>query len=144
LTVAAALACDSGTDPLTNGLFAPELGIDLSRMTRMSSGLYYQDLVVGTEPAVVSGSNVMVHYEGWLPDGTKFDSSRDRGTPFVFTVGAGRVIAGWDEGVIGIRLGGTRRLVIPAELAYGEQGSGPIPPNTPLVFDVELLAVQLP
>jgi FKBP-type peptidyl-prolyl cis-trans isomerase FkpA len=144
LTAAAMAACSSGTDPLTDDLFAPELGIDLSQMTRMSSGLYYQDLVVGTSPAVVNGSNVIVHYEGWLPDGTKFDSSRDRGDPFVFAVGEGSVIQGWDEGVVGILLGGTRRLVIPSELAYGERGAGPIPPDTPLVFEVEVLAIQLP
>ena len=145
LLVAVSAACSSGTDPLTNDRFDPALGIDLSLMTRTSSGLYYQDLVVGRTPAVVTGANVMVHYEGWLPDGTKFDSSKDRSDPFAFPLGAGQVIKGWDEGVQGMKIGGTRKLTIPPALGYGTRGAGGvIPPNATLVFEVELLDADVP
>jgi len=83
-----------------------------------------------------------VHYTGVLLDGTKFDSSIDRGTPFQFPLGGRQVIAGWDQGVVGMKVGGKRRLIIPAALAYGERGQGSIPPNSPLVFEVELIGVQ--
>ena len=112
-------------------------------MTQTPSGLYYEDLEVGTGTEALGGMDVTVHYTGWLTDGTKFDSSVDRGAPFVFPLGAGRVIAGWDEGVSGMRVGGKRKLVIPAELGYGNNGAGnAIPPGATLVFDVELLSVQ--
>jgi len=125
--------------------FAPELGIDLEAMTETPSGLYYLDVVVGAGAIAAAGATATVHYEGWLADGTKFDSSRDRGQPFAFVVGVGDVIPGWDEGVSGMRVGGTRRLVIPPHLAYGERGAGGvIPPNATLVFDIELLDVQTP
>jgi FKBP-type peptidyl-prolyl cis-trans isomerase FkpA len=116
--------------------------------TKTNSGLQYQDLVVGTGAAASAGHQVTVHYTGWLqnPDGSagkKFDSSLDRGQPFVFPLGAGRVIRGWDEGVAGMKVGGKRKLVIPAELGYGSRGAGgAIPPNATLIFDVELLGVQ--
>jgi FKBP-type peptidyl-prolyl cis-trans isomerase len=146
--LAAALfaACGNGADSLaslSNDTFAPELNVDLSSMTQTPSGLYYEDLEVGTGTEALGGTDVTVHYTGWLTDGTKFDSSVDRGTPFVFPLGAGRVIAGWDEGVSGMRVGGKRKLVIPAELGYGNNGAGDvIPPGATLVFDVELLNVQ--
>jgi FKBP-type peptidyl-prolyl cis-trans isomerase len=122
--------------------FAPSLGVDLSKMSKTASGLAYQDTKVGTGATAAAGQNVSVHYTGWLPDGTKFDSSRDRNQPFDFKLGAGQVIRGWDEGVAGMKVGGRRLLVIPPDLAYGPSGSGPIPPNATLVFDVELLGIH--
>ena len=121
--------------------FAPELGVDLSKTTETASGLHFVDLAVGDGAAAARGKSVSVHYTGWLPDGTKFDSSRDRGQPFEFALGRGQVIRGWDEGVAGMKVGGRRKLVIPAALGYGSRGVGPIPPDSPLVFDVELLDV---
>jgi len=107
------------------------------------TGLQYIDIVVGTGDSAQSGQTVEVHYTGWLADGTKFDSSRDRGQPFSFVLGAGRVIAGWDEGVADMKVGGERRLIIPPELGYGESGYPPvIPANAQLIFDVELLAIK--
>jgi peptidylprolyl isomerase len=107
------------------------------------SGLKYTDFVEGDGPSPETGQTVTVHYTGWLEDGTKFDSSLDRGQPFTFAIGMGQVIAGWDEGVATMKVGGKRQLVIPSELGYGEQGAGAvIPPNATLIFEVELLAVQ--
>ena len=109
----------------------------------MPSGLKFVDLTVGDGAIAESGKSVSVHYTGWLTDGTKFDSSVDRGQPFSFTLGAGQVIRGWDEGVAGMRIGGKRKLTIPSELGYGARGAGGvIPPNATLVFDVELLGVK--
>jgi FKBP-type peptidyl-prolyl cis-trans isomerase FkpA len=106
------------------------------------SGLKYEDLQAGDGDEAVAGQRVTVHYTGWLLDGDKFDSSVDRNDPFVFTLGKGMVIRGWDEGVAGMQVGGKRRLTIPPQLGYGSQGAGGvIPPNATLVFDVELLAV---
>jgi FKBP-type peptidyl-prolyl cis-trans isomerase len=97
------------------------------------------DVVVGSGPVAEVGDVATVHYAGRFTDGTQFDSSYDRGEPLVFTVGAGRVIAGWDQGVPGMRVGGTRRLTVPPHLAYGSTGRGAIPPNATLTFDIELL-----
>lgn len=123
--------------------FAPQLRVDLDAMTETASGLFYQDLVVGDGAAAQAGDSVSVHYTGWLKDGTKFDSSVDRGTPFEFRLGVGSVIPGWDEGVVGIKVGGKRKLVIPPELGYGDRGAGGgvIPGGATLVFDVELLEI---
>ena len=109
-----------------------------------SSGLQYWDLKEGTGTAASAGKTVSVHYTGWLAkDGKKFDSSVDRGQPFMFQLGAGQVIKGWDEGVSGMKVGGKRQLRIPPELGYGSRGAGGlIPPNATLIFDVELLAVK--
>jgi len=107
------------------------------------SGLSYTDLVPGKGAAPVSGKTVTVHYTGWLEDGKKFDSSLDRGQPFAFRIGAGEVIPGWDEGVMSMKVGGKRKLFIPAQLGYGAAGAGGvIPPNANLIFEVELLAVE--
>lgn len=111
--------------------------------TTTPSGLQYDDLKTGTGALARSGSDVMVHYTGWLADGTKFDSSRDRDEPFGFALGQGNVIAGWEEGVAGMRVGGLRKLTIPPNLGYGAWGAGDvIPPDATLVFEVELLAVD--
>jgi FKBP-type peptidyl-prolyl cis-trans isomerase len=107
------------------------------------SGLRYVDQVVGTGEVAVAGKTVSVHYTGWLENGKKFDSSVDRGQPFSFPLGGGRVIKGWDEGVQGMKMGGKRKLTIPSNLGYGPQGAGGvIPPNAILIFDVELLGVR--
>jgi len=114
---------------------------------KTASGLQYQDLKLGTGPVAMGGTEVTVHYTGWLqnPDGSpgkKFDSSRDRGDPFKFPLGAGHVIKGWDEGVQGMKVGGVRKLIIPAALGYGARGAGGvIPPGATLIFEVELLGV---
>ncbi|AHB77492.1 MULTISPECIES: FKBP-type peptidyl-prolyl cis-trans isomerase [Pandoraea] len=108
----------------------------------ISSGLEYDDLQVGEGAEAVAGKTVSVHYTGWLTDGTKFDSSKDRNQPFDFVLGGGMVIRGWDEGVQGMKVGGKRKLVIPPQLGYGARGAGGvIPPNATLVFEVELLDV---
>jgi hypothetical protein len=107
-----------------------------------ASGLQYQDIVVGTGATAASGNKLTMNYTGWLDNGTKFDSSVDRNQPFPFTLGAGQVIKGWDEGIQGMQVGGKRRLIIPGDLAYGPQGRPPtIPPNARLTFDVELISI---
>jgi FKBP-type peptidyl-prolyl cis-trans isomerase len=155
VVLAGAVACDSGPDerpadeatvePAGDQVareYAPELNVDLDRMQRAEGGLHYEDVVEGTGEVAETGSTVVVHYTGWLPDGTKFDSSRDRDEPFETMIGMGHVIQGWDEGIPGMRVGGQRRLVIPHGMAYGPAGRGPIPPAATLVFDVELLEVR--
>ena len=108
-----------------------------------ASGLVIEDIVVGSGAEASAGQHVTVHYTGWLTDGTKFDSSKDRNDPFAFPLAGRRVIAGWDEGVQGMKIGGTRKLTIPPNLGYGARGAGGvIPPNATLVFEVELLAVK--
>lgn len=115
----------------------------LGKTVTTATGLQYVDLVLGTGVSPTPGRNVTVHYVGSFPDGKKFDSSRDRNKPFVFPIGAGRVIEGWDEGVMSMKVGGKRKLIIPPDLAYGERGAGGvIPPNATLVFEVELLGVK--
>jgi FKBP-type peptidyl-prolyl cis-trans isomerase FkpA len=112
-------------------------------MPTTPSGLQYEELSVGSGAVAASGQYVTVHYTGWLTNGKKFDSSVDRGDPFGFNLGKGQVIAGWDEGVQGMKVGGKRKLTIPPDLGYGQWGAGGvIPPNATLVFEVELLAVS--
>jgi FKBP-type peptidyl-prolyl cis-trans isomerase FkpA len=107
------------------------------------SGLKYEDIDAGTGATAQSGQKAKVHYTGWLTNGDKFDSSKDRNDPFEFTLGAGQVIKGWDEGVVGMKVGGKRKLTIPADLAYGARGAGGvIPPDAELTFEVELLGLK--
>ena len=115
-----------------------EDGMELTK-----TGLKYKDIVIGSGEFPEAGSKVVVHYTGTLEDGTKFDSSIDRGKPFEFTIGVGQVIKGWDEGVMSMKAGGKRQLIIPPGLAYGERGAGKvIPPNSTLIFDVELIEIK--
>lgn len=121
--------------------------VAFAKVITTKSGLKYEDTVVGKGVEAVSGKTVFVHYTGWLDEkgkhGKKFDSSLDRGKPFSFPLGAGMVIKGWDEGVAGMKVGGKRTLMIPANLGYGARGAGAaIPPNADLIFDVELLDVK--
>jgi FKBP-type peptidyl-prolyl cis-trans isomerase FkpA len=115
-----------------------------SKSGKGAGGLVIDDVRAGQGATAVKGKLVSVHYTGHLTDGTKFDSSYDRGQPIDFHLGAGEVIAGWDQGIEGMKVGGKRKLTIPPELAYGARGTpgGPIPPNATLVFDVELVAVR--
>ncbi len=130
------------SDKDTKSTEAPKPAAASGAAVTTPSGLSYVDIVVGNGSSPVSGKPVKVHYTGWLENGTKFDSSVDRGEPFVFTIGAGEVIPGWDEGVMTMKAGGKRRLTVPAKLGYGEAGAGGvIPPNATLIFEVELLEV---
>lgn len=124
--------------------FAPALGVNLAQMTKTASGLYLQDLEVGTGDEAVVGATVTLHYTVWLHDGTLLDSSRTFDDPYTFTLGSGEVIDGWEEGIPGMLVGGKRKLVIPSHLAYGSERSGPIPPYSTLVFDLELMTVVNP
>ena len=127
------------------GLFFTFFGMQpgiLGQGQSMDEQLVVQDVVVGTGAEAAVGQQLQVHYIGRLQTGQIFDSSRERGQPFVFTLGAGDVIRGWDQGLIGMKVGGKRVLVIPPSLGYGERGIGPIPPNAALVFEVELLGVE--
>jgi FKBP-type peptidyl-prolyl cis-trans isomerase FkpA len=152
-------AAVKGTITVTAGLLCASLATVIpasaadqtkaaTSVTTTDSGLQYHDLAVGTGAVASAGHQVTVLYTGWLqnPDGTagtKFDSSADHGAPFVFLLGGGRVIRGWDEGVAGMKVGGKRKLFIPAALGYGARGAGGvIPPNAALIFEVELLGVQ--
>ena len=112
--------------------------------TNITTGVEKQELVAGSGATAVAGDLVTVHYVGTLVDGKVFDSSRDRGTPFTFTLGAGEVIRGWDEGVAGMKIGGSRRLIIAPDFGYGDRAVGPIPANSILIFEVELLGVEKP
>lgn len=115
--------------------------VDPDDFIETESGLMYYDIVEGDGASPEDGQLVIVHYTGWLEDGTQFDSSVERGEPFTFPIGQGGVIAGWDEGVATMKIGGKRQLIIPSDLAYGDGGSGPIPPGATLIFDVELLDI---
>lgn len=127
--------------PVSVAAAEPEIMEDGS--VRMPSGLRSLEVLEGNGPMPRTGDTIEVHYTGWLDDGTKFDSSLDRAQPFVFPIGVGRVIRGWDEGVATMRVGGKRRLTIPPQLAYGDRGTGDvIPPRATLIFEVELLKIR--
>jgi FKBP-type peptidyl-prolyl cis-trans isomerase len=133
LLAALVAACSQSTPPTSGG----------GQEVTTASGLKYVDEVVGSGAEAKSGQTAVVHYTGWLLDGKKFDSSKDRGQPFSFPLGGGRVIKGWDEGVAGMKVGGKRTLIIPASLGYGAAGAGGvIPPNATLRFEVELLDLR--
>jgi len=141
LVVAATLACGQ-TTPSTTAV-PKNAPATASKEITMPDGLKYTDDQVGTGTEAQAGKTVSVHYTGWLLDGTKFDSSKDRNQPFSFPLGGGQVIKGWDEGVAGMKVGGKRTLVIPPDLGYGARGAGGvIPPNATLKFEVELLDVK--
>ncbi|HSJ10862.1 MAG TPA: FKBP-type peptidyl-prolyl cis-trans isomerase [Longimicrobiales bacterium] len=150
LSLAAALAlgtaaCAGAGDAEHEGVaqtYAPELGVDLDRMTRSATGLYIEDVDVGTGETVTAGQGALVHYTGRFATGEEFDTSRDGDPPLEFVIGAGQVIPGWEEGVAGMKVGGRRKLVIPPHLAYGVDGYEIIPPNATLVFDVELVGIR--
>lgn len=115
---------------------------ETSAATGTGGSLQIEDVVVGTGAVAAAGQTITVHYVGTLTDGTKFDSSRDRGTPFSFNLGTGQVIRGWDQGLPGMKVGGTRKLTIPATLGYGAAGAPPsIPGNATLIFNIELLSI---
>ncbi len=149
IAIAACLAVPATFAQTSPGSAAPTYQTGSSKLDAIPSDLQKIDVKQGTGTEAVAGKAVSVHYTGWLYDpsapqgkGRKFDSSRDRGTPFDFPLGAGRVIRGWDEGVAGMKVGGQRTLVIPPKMGYGERGAGGvIPPNATLVFEVELLGV---
>jgi FKBP-type peptidyl-prolyl cis-trans isomerase len=132
------LACtDSDANPQSKDKDKKE-----EKVITTKSGLKYVELKEGTGDEAKEDQTVEVHYTGWLKDGTKFDSSKDRNKPFEFRLGAGEVIKGWDEGVAGMKVGGTRKLIIPSDLAYGKRGRGKIPPDAELTFEVELLGIK--
>jgi FKBP-type peptidyl-prolyl cis-trans isomerase FkpA len=136
-------ACNDDAGPVdpTELTFAPALNVDLSQMTRTSTGLYYRDEVPGTGAVVQVGDRVTVHYTGWLHTGLKFDSSVDRQQPLtVSNIGNANLIAGWNEGLPGMRVGGRRLLVIPSHLGYGGAPQGAIPAYSTLVFRVDMIA----
>jgi FKBP-type peptidyl-prolyl cis-trans isomerase FkpA len=150
-TLAAALvvlgACSNSDAGNMNGpsdpsskVFASALGVNLAQMTQVADRLYVQDLAVGTGAEATSGKQLRMRYTGWLRTGTQFDSNTST-NGFGFVLGVGQVIQGWDIGVAGMRVGGRRRLVFGSQYGYGPSGSGPIPPNATLVFDVELVSI---
>jgi FKBP-type peptidyl-prolyl cis-trans isomerase FkpA len=135
---------DNTTVPVTieSATFATSLGVDLTASTKTPSGVYYRDLTVGTGAPVANGQQLSVRFTGWLANGTQFDSNVS-GVPFDFRLGASEVIEGWDLGIVGMKVGGRRQLIIPSALGYGPTGEPPsIPPNAILVFNVDLLSAQ--
>jgi FKBP-type peptidyl-prolyl cis-trans isomerase FkpA len=143
-------ACLEGTDystnvapniPIEQTTFAASLNVDLSKSTKSATGLYTRDLTVGTGAAATSTSGVTVYYAGYFANGQLFDSRSSPSNPLPVTLGTNAVIKGWDEGLIGMKVGGVRQLIVPPELAYGPFGQGPIPPNAVLVFTVQLVSV---
>jgi FKBP-type peptidyl-prolyl cis-trans isomerase FkpA len=139
-------SCVDSTDPGTPSnpateTYASSLGVNISQMTKISDALYIQDISLGGGTVASAGKSLQVIYTGWLANGTQFDSNVGK-TPFPFTLGAHDVIEGWDLGLVGMKVGGKRRLVIGSALGYGASGNGPIPPNTTLVFEVTLVSAQ--
>ena len=135
------LESPTGPAPLIEtATFAASLGVNLATMTKTTNGVYYQDIPPGSGAVAAKDIHLTVHYTGYLSNGTNFDSSIGK-TPFQFVLGTGAVIKGWDEGLVGMKVGGTRKLVIPSLLAYGGASFGSIPPNSILVFNIQLLSI---
>jgi len=132
-------AVPGGAPAIESASYAPELGVDISASTRLPTGMYYRDLVVGTGPVVAAGQRVSVHYDGTFINGARFDRNAAPDPPFAFQVGNREVIEGWELGVVGMRVGGKRQLIIPPSLGYGPNDYGPIPGNSILVFTVEVV-----
>jgi peptidylprolyl isomerase len=127
--------------PIESTTFASGLGVNLTASTKTASGLYIRDVTVGTGATLATGQTVEVYYAGYLSNGTLFDS-KTSGAGIIFKLGSGAVIKGWDEGLVGMKVGGTRQLIIPPSLGYGSTGSGPIPPNAVMVFNVTARSIQ--
>jgi FKBP-type peptidyl-prolyl cis-trans isomerase len=146
LTVAATSACiDTNAPeetPIEKTAFASSLGVDLAASTKTPNGAYYRDIVQGTGPVVQEGDSLAVRYSGWLSNGTQFDSNLAASEPLWFELGAHQVITGFDETLIGVKVGSKRQLIIPPSLAYGPYPYGPIPGNSVLVFSVEVISVK--
>lgn len=132
----------SGAIPIEETSFASALAVNLQASTRTQNGMYYRDITVGTGALVANGQTLEVKYTGWLSSGFQFDSNRTDAATFSFVLGTGNVIQGWHEGLQGVRVGGSRQLIIPATLAYGAGGYGPIPGNAVIVFTVDVVAVR--
>lgn len=128
--------------PLEGISFAPQLQVDLTQMERTTSGVYVRDLVIGTGPTATRGQRVGMHYAGFLPDGTPIDARTPPSVPYDFVLGQGKVIRGWEAGILGMRVGGQRQLVIPPSEAYGGRRVGTVPPNATLVFVVKLVSAR--
>ena len=147
-TLVAATGCLSGESVsstearIEDTNFASSLGVNLAASTKTTNGVYYRDLVVGTGATVSTGQTVSVRYTGWLANGTQFDSNISQANPLVFKLGAGSVISGFDEGLVGAKVGTQRQIIIPPSLGYGPYDYGPIPGNSVLVFKVEVVSVQ--
>lgn len=126
---------------LINTTFAPELGVDLAASQETAIGVYVRDITVGSGATLAPGQTVGMYYSGFLANGTSFDA-RTSGAPLTFRLGSGQVIKGWDDGLVGMKVGGSRQIVIPPEHAYGSRGIGPIPPDSVLVFNVEARSAE--
>lgn len=138
----AAVPAAGGAPDIATTNFAPSLGVEPSAMTRTPRGAWIRDLTVGTGEPVSAGKMVAIHYAGSLPDGTQFDANGPADAPYVFRLGAGEVVPGFDEGVTGMRVGGKRQVVIPPVLGYGAEAHGPLPANAILVFTIELVSTR--
>ncbi|MEO6528919.1 MAG: FKBP-type peptidyl-prolyl cis-trans isomerase [Gemmatimonadaceae bacterium] len=142
-------ACLGSTDPVSypnipieSTTFASSLGVSLATSTKTSTGMYYRDITVGTGATIATGQTANVYYAGALSNGAVFDAKSAPATPFQFKIGAGTVIPGWEQGVVGMKVDGVRQLIIPPGLGYGAAFNGPIPPNSVLIFNITLVSIQ--
>jgi FKBP-type peptidyl-prolyl cis-trans isomerase len=146
VTTTACASASSGAAPATRPMesipFASTLDVNLAKMTRTPAGVYYRDIEVGTGPVIRGKEDLKVHYTGWLTNGVKFDSNTSDDQPLTVPLGRGRAIKGWDDGLVGMRVGGRRQLVIPPELGYGSNRAGVIPPDAVLVFDIRVVSAK--